>query len=84
LIIENLLKIELCHDLCACPVDAELQADAEVVLHAAHFPAERDLVLSERVWRLLELVAVDLELLAESAGSDGLKWSKKALKSVIT
>ena len=58
-------------DLDVCPVGSELQAYAEVVLHAAHLSAECDSVLGESVERGLELVAVYFELLAE-ADPDGL------------
>ena len=62
------LNVLLGHDFCARPVHPQLQAYAQVVLHATDLAREGDLVLPERVGRLLELVAVDLELLAQPAG----------------
>lgn len=52
------------YNLRARPINPQLQTNAQVVLHPADFSAEGDLVLAERVGRLLELVAVDFELLA--------------------
>lgn len=47
-------------------VSCQLEADADVVLHAADLARERDLVLAEGVRGLLVLGAVGLHLLAEA------------------
>jgi len=49
-----------------CEVARELQADADVVLHAADLAADGDLVLLERRLGGLVLVGVDLHLLAQA------------------
>ena len=48
------------------PVHSELEADAQVVLHAADLSAERDLFLGEGVGGGLELIAIHLHLIAQA------------------
>ncbi|EKX55047.1 hypothetical protein GUITHDRAFT_131990 [Guillardia theta CCMP2712] len=48
-------------------VAGELQGDEDVVLHAPHLPAQRELVLVEDRHRALDLVGVGLQLLPEPA-----------------
>lgn len=52
---------------CTCPIDAQLQTNANVVLHAADLAAQSDLHFSECVARLFELVAVHFKLFTQPA-----------------